>query len=159
MMVSLFFFGALLVLLSLPALSDGQVNLEPCHNYSALNNPYRSIGYVATEGVDPMICDLYLISGWYRFISEVGGEMPEFKIDRLHCGTIAPIWLQGSHPTTDEGIVDRTACVNFNNMFDDCLSFNIQVKNCNNSFYAYYLVPPPFGCFTAYCAGTFSSQP
>lgn len=146
------------MLLSLPAFSDGQGDLEPCYNYSALNNPYRSIGYVATEGVDPMLCDVDLVSGWYRFVSEVGGEMPEFKIDRLQCGTIAPIWMQGSHPTVAEGIVDRTACVNFNNLFDGCLSFSIKVKNCSNSFYVYYLVPPPYGCFLAYCAGMFSSQ-
>ena len=146
------------MLLLSPTFSDGQVGVEPCFNYSALNNPYRSIGYVATEGVDPMICDVKLIHGWYRFISEVGGEMPEFKIDRLQCGTIAPIWMQGSHPTAAEGIVDRTACVNFNGISNGCLSFSIKVKSCNNSFYVYYLVPPPFGCFTAYCAGMFSSQ-
>lgn len=148
-MVSLFFCGKLLLLLFLPVSSLGQ---DPCHSYSELNNPYRSIAHVATVGVDTMICDVNIISGWYRFVNEVGGEMPEFKIDKYHCGTVAPIWMQPPHPSEADGIVDRTACVNFNNMFGGCLSFTIKVKNCS-SFYVYYLVPPPFGCNMAYCAG------
>ena len=119
-MVSLVFCGKLLLLLLLPVSSLGR---DPCHSYSELNNPYRSIAYVAAVGVDTMICDEDVISGWYRFVNEVGGEMPEFKADIYHCGTVAPIWMQGSHPSVADGEVNRTACVNFNNMFGGCLSF------------------------------------
>lgn len=148
-MFSFFFCCELLLLLFLPVSSLG---VQPCYNYSQLNNPFRSIAYVATVGVDTMICDVDIISGWYRFVNEVGGKMPEFKIDKYHCGTVAPIWMQGPHPSEADGVVYRTACVNFNDMFGGCLSFTMQVKNCS-SFYVYYLVPPPFGCNMAYCAG------
>ena len=149
MMICLLFCGELLLLLFFPVSSLGQ---DPCHNYNELNNPYRSIAYKVTVGVDTMICDVDIVSGWYRFVNEVGGEMPEFKIDSYHCGTVAPIWMQGPHPSEDDDVVDRTACVNFNNLFGGCLSFTIQVKNCG-PFYVYYLVSPPFGCNMAYCAG------
>ena len=155
MMVCLCFCWELLLLLFLPLSSLSQ---DPCDNYNELNNPYRSIAYKVTVGVDTMICDVDIVNGWYRFVNEVGGEMPEFKIDSYHCGTVAPIWMQGPHPSEDDDVVDRTACVNFNNMFGGCLSFTIQVKNCS-SFYVYYLVSPPFGCNMAYCAGWYGFSP
>lgn len=131
MMVSLFFFGELLLLLFRPVSSLGQ---DPCHSHSELNNPYRSIAYVATFWVDTMICDVDIISGWYRFVNEVGGEIPGFKKDKYHCRTVAPIWMQGPHPSEANGVVDRAACADFNNMFPGCLSFTTKVKNCS-SFY------------------------
>ena len=127
---------------------------DPCLSYGKLNNPYRSTGYVAKEGVDPLICDLNLKTGWYRFTSKVGGEMPTTKVDRLHCGTDAPIWMRGTHPLVAEGIVDRTACVNFNDIQNGCIPIAIKVKKCPGSFYVYRLVAP-YGCAMAYCAGMF----
>ena len=52
---------------------------DPCGSYKSLDNPYRSTGYVAREGIDPMICDYDLQTGWYRFVNEIGGKMPETK--------------------------------------------------------------------------------
>lgn len=60
-----------------------------------------------------MICDINLKPGWYRFVNQVGGEMPETRVDGFHCGTHAPIWMKGKHPSIADGIVDRTACINF----------------------------------------------
>ena len=139
------------MLISLSVLSNG---LDPCVSHNKLNNPYRSTGYVAREGIDPMICDLNLKAGWYRFVNKVGGMMPENKVDRLQCGTIAPIWMQGIHPSTADGIVDRTACVNFKNLLNGCIPISIKVKHCNSSFFVYHLVAP-FGCQMAYCAGMY----
>nr|KAG5690266.1 hypothetical protein BaRGS_018618 [Batillaria attramentaria] len=31
----------------------------------------------------------------------------------LGCGTVVPIWMNGTHPTVGEGMVSRTACANF----------------------------------------------
>ena len=124
---------------------------DPCGSYKSLDNPYRSTGYVATEGIDPMICDYNLQTGWYRFVSKVGGKMPETKVGKGHCGTIAPIWMRGKHPSNAEGIVNRTACVNFKNLYGGCIPIRIKVKNCND-FFVYRLVAP-YGCQMAYCAG------
>ena len=56
------------VLVSLIVQSDGS---DPCVTHGNINNPFRSTGYVATDGVDPMICDSNLKTGWYRFVNEV----------------------------------------------------------------------------------------
>ena len=127
---------------------------DPCVAYDKLNNPFRSTSYVATEGVDPMICDSNLKTGWYRFINEVGGKMPETKITKYHCGTYAPVWMQTSHPSVADDIVDRTACINYDGQNNGCLPLSIKVKNCNDSFYVYRLVQT-LGCPMAYCAGMF----
>ena len=145
--------ATLAVALLLTAPSHGS---DPCVAYSTLNNPFRSTGYVATAGVDPMICDSSLKTGWYRFINEVGGKMPETKMTKYHCGTFAPIWMSGSHPAVADDIVSRTACINYNGMSNGCLALGIKVKNCNDSYFVYYLVKP-LGCPMAYCAGMFDN--
>lgn len=125
---------------------------DPCVTHGNLNNPFRSTGYMARYGVDPMICDHNLQTGWYRFVNEVGGKMPETKPIKNQCGTYAPIYLKTTHPSTADGIVDKTACINFNDLNNGCLPFGIKVKNCNDTFYVYRLVPT-LGCPMAYCAG------
>ena len=134
--------------MSFLAISQG---LDPCATHREINDPFRSTGYVIEPG-DFTICDKNLKVGWYRFVSEVGGTLPDSKIDPGHCGTIAPIWMRGQHPSAADGIVDRVACVNFNGMLNGCLVvINIKVKNCNG-FFVYHL-QPPHGCAASYCAG------
>ena len=142
------FWGRILVLITSLLVSNAS---DPCGSYKSLDNPYRSTGYVAREGIDPMICDYDLQTGWYRFVSKVGGKMPETKVGRGHCGTIALIWMRGQHPSNAEGTVDRTACVNFNNLYGGCIPIAIKVRNCTD-FFVYRLVAP-YGCHMAYCAG------
>ncbi|XP_066017326.1 uromodulin [Pocillopora verrucosa] len=126
---------------------------DPCVSHSTINNAYRSTGYKPRAGIDPLICDDKLQTGWYRFINKVGGEMPETKIASYHCGTYAPIWMKPPHPATADGIVDKTACMNYNGMNNGCLALPIKVKNCNDHYFVYHLTAT-FGCPTAYCAGT-----
>ena len=38
--------------------------------------------------------------------------MPTSCVQQFHCGTHAPIWLNGVHPSIADGEVVRTACVN-----------------------------------------------
>ena len=119
--------------------------------YSEINNPRRSILSEWKSGQNA-ICDRSLVWGWYRFTSYVGGKMPEAKVDSKRCGTNHPIWMKGSHPTVNEGTVDRTACVNFFNMMNGCFtSLQIKVRNCNG-YFVYYL-GPTYSCSLAYCAG------
>jgi len=131
---------------------------DPCDpvNYNELNEPHRSTGYKHGFPEKPL-CDIHLAEGWYRFTSGAGGRMPESCPDRLSCGTVVPIWMNGKHPTVDEGTVIRKACGNFANeeagQADPCCehSVNIAVKNCG-SYFVYYLTPTP-SCPVAYCAG------
>ena len=149
-MIPLLCLGELLVLVIFSALSAGS---DPCLNHNTIDDPYRSTGYVPEQD-DLMICDDNLKTGWYRFTNKVGGMMPETKVDGPRCGTVAPIWMKGGHPkSTAEGIVSRTACINFRNTFGGCLPMSMKAKMCNDSFYVYYL-RPPYGCHMAYCAGS-----
>ncbi|XP_078371975.1 von Willebrand factor D and EGF domain-containing protein-like isoform X3 [Oculina patagonica] len=120
--------------------------------YTELDNPRRSTESVFKAG-QSAICDRALTWGWYRFVSYVGGKMPEKnKIAEMRCGTVHPIWMKESHPTFSEGTVDRTACINFYDLNNGCFtSLKIKVTNCNG-FFVYYL-GPTHTCSLAYCAG------
>ncbi|XP_078666035.1 von Willebrand factor D and EGF domain-containing protein-like [Branchiostoma floridae x Branchiostoma belcheri] len=60
----------------------------------------------------------------------------------------------GALPTTSEGETRRQACRR-TYASGDCEGYcwNIQVKNCGDSYFV-YLLPPTPGCPEAYCAGT-----
>ena len=117
--------------------------------YTKLNNPRRSINSIWKSGQQPL-CDRSLPWGWYRFTSYVGGQMPTSLVRQYHCGTVAPIWIQGKHPSVADGAVTRKACINFFGI--GCAqSFDIKIKKCS-SFYVYFL-RPTYSCAVAYCAG------
>lgn len=128
-----------------------QAKGDPCTTHTVINNPYRSTAYKWTFGAIP-ICDNLLKRGWYRFTSAVGGVIPTTKPKPYHCGTAAPIWINGPMPTRNGQIVDTTACVNMFDMKDGCIrKHQISVKHCGNYFV--YLLVPTRGCRIAYCAG------
>lgn len=124
---------------------------DPCHSYEAINNPYRSTKHKWNSG-EPVICDYNRPSGWYRFTSNVGGQIPTSKPEPYHCGTVAPIWMRGTLPTSRGQIISTTACVNMYNMLNGCFrTHQISVKHCGE-YFVYFLVPTS-GCAIAYCAG------
>ena len=148
-------FAALTCLLSLFFLNSSVSSQPACDNccnqtgYTALDEPRRSTKSVWRSGQTPL-CDGFLRRGWYRFTSFNGSKMPETAVTGLRCGTHDPVWLSGSHPTTDEGIVTRKACVtSFGNTCSSHLYINI--KNCGG-YFVYYL-KPLYYCAVAYCAG------
>ena len=121
--------------------------------YIKINDPYRSTAYQLKQG-DTALCDSALKEGWYRFTSSVGGMIPTQKPEPLHCGTVAPVWMVGLHPTQADGEVTRDVCINSRNFRGGCLTkikAGIKVFNCG-SFYVYKL-KSIFGCPMAYCAG------
>lgn len=119
--------------------------------YTEIKEPRRSVLSVFKQG-QSAICDRAFTWGWYRFDSYVGDKMPDYKIAEMRCGTIHPVWMKGTHPTFNEGTVDRTACINFYDMMDGCFaSLKMKVTNCNG-FFVYYL-GPTHSCSLAYCAG------
>ena len=74
--------------------------------------------------------------------------MPDTCVPKQHCGTYAPGYLTGGHPTVDEGVVSRKVC--FHSYYGCCeISQNIRVRNCGG-FYVYELLPTP-KCFLRYC--------
>ncbi|KAK3731079.1 hypothetical protein QZH41_007969 [Actinostola sp. cb2023] len=85
---------------------------------------------------------------WYRFTGTAGSAMPTKCVPGRHCGTHAPGWLSGSHPTQAEGMVTRKVCFTWGN---NCCRWNnsIRVRNCGE-FYVYELGKTPL-CNLRYC--------
>ena len=99
-----------------------------------------------------------LSTDWYRFSGAAGNQMADSCVhDRYRCGTYVPGWLNGSHPTLNEGAVQRRVCFSYSS---DCCSFvtYIRVRNCGR-FYVYQLKPLK-ECYVRYCGnGYVSSTP
>ncbi|PVD18852.1 hypothetical protein C0Q70_21409 [Pomacea canaliculata] len=119
---------------------------DPCQagNYQELNDAYRSVKYMFSYPKIPE-CDVSLTRAWYRFTGPAGDMMPETCIPRTHCGTQAPVWINGTHPDVTEGIVQRTSCANYGSdrpLYGPCcdIEIDIEIKNCG-SFYVYHLSP------------------
>ncbi|XP_051001080.1 uromodulin [Acomys russatus] len=128
----------------LPQGQDGALVCEdPCSVYETLTEYWRSTEYGAGYS-----CDSGL-QGWYRFTGQGGVRMAETCVPVLRCNTAAPMWLNGSHPSSSEGIVSRTACAHWSGHC--CLwSTQVQVKACPGGYYVYNLTEPP-ECNLAYC--------
>ena len=117
-----------------------------CSSYSKLSDASRASG---THRGRVLKCDHYdLAVGWYRFTDAAGTRMPTSPVAINHCGTHAPGWMNGQHPTKDDGSVKRKVCFNWNN--NVCLwNIEISVRNCG-AFYVYQLPRIPY-CYLRYC--------
>ncbi|KAG9466130.1 hypothetical protein GDO78_017170 [Eleutherodactylus coqui] len=116
---------------------------DPCLKHTALNGPWRS-----TDNSGDSYCDKDK-SGWYRFIGAGGIRMPEKCVTGQNCSTEAPIWINGSHPSPGNGIINLTACAYYN---EDCCHWStaVQVKACPVGYHVYKLSRTP-KCPLAYC--------
>eukprot|EP00111_Clytia_hemisphaerica_P018122 TCONS_00053616-protein len=131
---------------------------DPCIDY-ILNQDEdswkRSITY--QNVTDNKRCDrLGWKEGWHRFTSESGTTMPTECPSLNSCGTMFPIWTNGSHPTSLNQEKTLSACISTH---IDCCSYpyDIKVKKCKDNttgddFFTYYLPPVP-GCDMGYCIG------
>jgi cysteine-rich repeat protein len=113
-----------------------------CSNYTSLTDSSRH--FQKGGGVT---CDSGL-NGWYRFEGQAGTQMLETCPSQNSCGTSAPGWMAGGHPSVNEGKVTRT--VNFH-WSSGCSTWStsIQVSNCGG-FYVYELNGTPV-CNLRYC--------
>ncbi|XP_062588306.1 von Willebrand factor D and EGF domain-containing protein-like [Saccostrea cucullata] len=126
------------------------VNSNECTTYILKKDEVRrSIGVLLTPE-QTSISDNFMSDGWYRFESEAGNDMPLTAPTLLSCGTMYPIWLQGTIPNVAEGVVNRTACmVTF---LGQCTStLGIKIRNCGE-FRVYYLVKTNM-MSSGYCIG------
>ncbi|KAL1281671.1 hypothetical protein QQF64_000474, partial [Cirrhinus molitorella] len=96
-------------------------------------------------------------SGWYRlFINGLSAHIPDTCVAQYSCGTDAPLWIRGGHPTVDDGVVTRDVCAQWFNYCCYHGSYPIKVKACPGNYYVYKLVRPTI-CNSSYCAETYSS--
>ena len=94
------------------------------------------------------LCDNQLPGGWYRFVGDAGTKMPTTRVPLYRCGTRLPGWLDGAHPTVEDGKIKRRVC--FSDRNHGCkYHATISVKNCG-SYFIYELFPSP-RCSSRYC--------
>ncbi|XP_067285886.1 alpha-tectorin-like [Pseudorasbora parva] len=122
-------------------------SVDPCYNYTLLNDPWR-----ATDHYNLGMCDYNVDwKGWYRlFYNGLNAQMPESCVNYGMCGTNHPLWLNGSHPQLEDGVVTRQVCLSSGGYCCSLTSHPIRVKACPGNYYVYEFVKPIF-C-GAYCA-------
>lgn len=140
-----FLYCSLVPMIALVAFVTGQ-----CTNYELQSNQYkRSSSYQLTR-TDVAISDNFLSEGWYRFQSGAGNDMVTSAPSIATCGTLYPVWLDGSLPLQGDGIVDRTACVV--GLMGSCEStIPVKIRNCS-TYNVYYLRKTPI-LASGYCFG------
>ncbi|XP_078354042.1 uncharacterized protein LOC144638689 isoform X1 [Oculina patagonica] len=132
-----------------PAPPTTEPPFDPCNpgSYKELNTYDRLVGNSDQSSV---LCDQrdLALPGWYRFTGEAGDHIPTKCPSTLRCGTHAPGWLNGAHPSVADGVVTREVCYHWTN---NCCQWknDIKVKNCG-AFYVYELQRPP-ACSLRYC--------
>ena len=74
--------------------------------------------------------------------------MPTSCVSNQRCGTAAPGWMNGAHPTVAQDKVTRKVCYSYSG---NCCNWsnNIEVVNCGQ-YYVYKLSRPPT-CYLRYC--------
>jgi len=140
--------------------STGRINCIPslnqqCLNYFILSEDSRSNTF--SYPVDLNLCDKSGVSnsspmwrgpGYYRFEEPAGTRIPESPPGKHHCGTGAPGWLNGKHPTEVGLEVEMEACFDWDSEMCHRRT-DITVTYCDG-FYVYFLVEPS-GCARRYC--------
>ncbi|XP_036427498.1 uncharacterized protein LOC118808720 [Colossoma macropomum] len=123
---------------------------DPCYSYTVLDEPWRATNYSNTVNAK---CDQSVTwVGWYRLMyNGQDVRMPESCVDVFMCGTHTPLWINGTHPELQDGVVTRQICGNWNSNCCNFRSNPIQVKACPGNYYVYKFVKPS-DCWLAYCA-------
>lgn len=118
-----------------------------CVHHSYLDDSVRSMSYY-NGYYGYYQCDNNLPFGWYRFRGAAGTEMPTSCVPQNHCSSHAPGWLNNTHPSVADGIVNATVCFHWS---AGCCTWwrDIRVRNCSG-FYVYELGPTPT-CWLRYC--------
>ena len=77
-----------------------------CNQYKFLNDSDRRNDFGRGKK-----CDRNLTEDWYRFSAGAGTSIATQCIQGAQrCGTDVPGWMDGAHPTVDEGVVSRKVC-------------------------------------------------
>jgi len=133
---------------------------EHCANYNVLDSFTRhywitehnfcSNTYCCDKEGSSYVTPDWTGAGWYRITGQAGTKIIDDPVDPSHCGTYVTGWLSGGHPSLGEGVVTRKVCFKRSN--NDCLwEADVDVLNCNNAYYVYYLVDAPL-CHLGYCS-------
>ena len=118
-----------------------------CSNYTVDTEADRSVSFPREQSTYK--CDrVTIVPGWYRFNGTAGSKMPTYCVAKRMCNTDATGWLNGAHPTLQEGVVSRTVCFHWGS---SCCNWavTVQIRNCG-LFFVYNLMDPGH-CQLRYC--------
>ncbi|XP_078665032.1 uncharacterized protein LOC144907615 [Branchiostoma floridae x Branchiostoma belcheri] len=126
-------------------------NSDPCSNYTTLSDAWRNVQDVNDGSAGR--CDRTFAGEWYRFTGSAGNAMLTVAPPGVNrCGTDAPMWMKGQHPTLADGEVSRQACAYWQG--NTCnWQTTIQVRACSAGYYVYKLPAPP-ACRLTYCGSS-----
>ena len=119
---------------------------DGCTNYQQPNDKTRA---ASVHSGNTLRCDQKdLATKWYRFTGASGTLMPTSCVPKHYCGTHAPGWLSGAHPTGVGQTVSSKVCFHWGG---SCCHWHtyVQIKKCNG-FYVYKLGKTPH-CWLRYC--------
>ncbi|KAK7938861.1 hypothetical protein WMY93_002187 [Mugilogobius chulae] len=126
---------------------------DPCEHYTVLDDLWR-----ATDYTGQVHCDLNKDwPSWNRlFLNGSNAQLTERCIDKLMCGTHAPMSITAPHPTQSSYIESRSVCAHWG---ESCCYFNAQnnyapnihVKLCYGQYYVYKFQRGN-ACSLAFCA-------
>ena len=120
---------------------------DECLHYEELDDESRA---ASVQRGNTLKCDQkdLVTPKWYRFTGAAGTMMPTSCVPKHYCGTHAPGWLSGSHPTSIGQTVNGKVCFHWGG---NCCHWhaNVQIKRCNG-FYVYKLERTPV-CWLRYC--------
>nr|XP_021335864.1 oncoprotein-induced transcript 3 protein-like [Danio rerio] len=133
-------------------------SFDPCYQYNTLNNFWRTIRPMYYNDRDDTLLEW---SGWYRlYLSGQSAQMSEWCVTDMSCGGYTGLYLNGSHPTLEDGVVTRDV-LGSRIQYNQCgkyRSTSIQVKACPGDYYVYELVRPDLSIpRPSYCAVAFPS--
>uniref|UniRef100_A0A671KR24 Si:ch73-181m17.1 n=1 Tax=Sinocyclocheilus anshuiensis TaxID=1608454 RepID=A0A671KR24_9TELE len=130
------------------------ISNDPCYNYENLDRPWR-----ATNETGLYICDEnFSWNGWYRlFYNGMDIRMQESCVADGSCNTYSSLWLNGTHPQIEDGVVTMEVC---GGRYYGCCDFKstpIRVKACPGNYYVYELVKPHSFYCSGYCTVVFNN--
>ncbi|MCA9689177.1 MAG: DUF4215 domain-containing protein [Myxococcales bacterium] len=97
------------------------------------------------------LCDDKADDKWYRITGAAGNRLATMAPSVYSCGTSAPGWMMGTHPSVEDGVVDRTVCFRFLwSMCDWQASIKVRACDAMVPYYVYKLPDPP-ECELRYC--------
>ena len=115
-----------------------------CNQYKILNDSDRHSDF----GRGDRKCDKNLTEDWYRFSAGAGTSIPTHCLPHHRCGTDLPGWMNGTHPTVDEGVVSRKVCFSG---YQNCCHHHIMINVQNCSSFVVYRLKPVQVCASRYC--------
>ncbi|XP_078383117.1 uncharacterized protein LOC144665700 [Oculina patagonica] len=121
---------------------------DECRRYKILDQSDRAMSFADSSTVKCDGKEHISSPGWFRMMGNAGRKIPEKCVPTQRCGTKAPGWLNGKHPTVQEGVVTREVCYHWS---DNCCKWKnkIKIRNCGG-YFVYELQKPPT-CDLRYC--------